>query len=123
MGQGSPAPTQGCIIPVMEWPSRYAETAGVQIAYQVIGDGPIDLVYSTGTWSNLQIMWQWPAWARYPQASSNLALTPHRSYVRRARKSQLTRVAPALAAVIEMSASYVAPPVIPRSVRVGINAR
>ena len=49
----------------MEWPIRYAETAGVHIAYQVIGDGPIDLVYSPGIWSNLEIMWEWPAWARY----------------------------------------------------------
>jgi pimeloyl-ACP methyl ester carboxylesterase/class 3 adenylate cyclase len=44
---------------------RYAVHDGVHIAYQVIGDGPIDLVYSSGIWSNLEIMWEWPAWARY----------------------------------------------------------
>ncbi|MGZ4212787.1 MAG: adenylate/guanylate cyclase domain-containing protein [Actinomycetota bacterium] len=30
-----------------------------------MGDGPIDLVYSPGIWSNLEIMWEWPAWADY----------------------------------------------------------
>jgi pimeloyl-ACP methyl ester carboxylesterase len=44
---------------------RYAVNEGVHIAYQVIGDGPIDLVYAPGIWSNLEIMWEWPAWARY----------------------------------------------------------
>ena len=44
---------------------RYAVNDGVHIAYQVIGEGPIDLVYSPGIWSNLDVMWEWPAWARY----------------------------------------------------------
>ena len=44
---------------------RYAVHEGVHIAYQVVGDGPIDLVYSPGIWSNLEIMWEWPAGARY----------------------------------------------------------
>src|SRR6516164_4065579 len=44
---------------------RYAVNGGVHIAYQVIGDGPIDLVYSPGIWSNLDVMWEWPAWERY----------------------------------------------------------
>jgi pimeloyl-ACP methyl ester carboxylesterase len=44
---------------------RYARSGDVHVAYQVIGDGPIDLVYSPGIWSNLEIMWEWPAWAEY----------------------------------------------------------
>ncbi|MGZ4139889.1 MAG: adenylate/guanylate cyclase domain-containing protein [Actinomycetota bacterium] len=44
---------------------RYARSGDVHIAYQVVGDGPIDLVYSPGIWSNLEIMWEWPAWADY----------------------------------------------------------
>jgi pimeloyl-ACP methyl ester carboxylesterase/class 3 adenylate cyclase len=44
---------------------RYARSEDVHIAYQVVGDGPIDLVYSPGIWSNLEIMWEWPAWADY----------------------------------------------------------
>jgi len=37
----------------------------VHIAYQVVGDGPVALLYSPGIWSNLDIMWEWPEWARY----------------------------------------------------------
>ena len=44
---------------------RFARSGDVHIAYQVVGDGPVDLVYSPGIWSNLEIMWEWPAWADY----------------------------------------------------------
>jgi len=44
---------------------RYAKSGDVHIAYQVVGDGPIDLVYTPGIWSNLDIMWEWPDWSRY----------------------------------------------------------
>ena len=44
---------------------RYARSEDVHIAYQVVGDGPVDVVYSPGIWSNLEIMWEWPAWADY----------------------------------------------------------
>jgi pimeloyl-ACP methyl ester carboxylesterase len=46
-------------------PVRYAVNGDVHIAYQVVGEGPIDLVYAMGLWSNLEIVWEWPAWARY----------------------------------------------------------
>jgi len=46
-------------------PIRYAVNGDVHIAYQVVGEGPIDLVYTPGIWSNLEVMWEWPAWARY----------------------------------------------------------
>src|ERR1700737_150147 len=49
----------------MDWPIHYAVNEDVHIAYQVVGDGPIDLFYTPGIWSNLEIMWEWPAWARY----------------------------------------------------------
>jgi pimeloyl-ACP methyl ester carboxylesterase/class 3 adenylate cyclase len=45
--------------------TRYAKSRDVHIAYQVVGDGPVDLVYSSGIWSNLEIMWEWPEWSRY----------------------------------------------------------
>lgn len=44
---------------------RYALSGGAHIAYQVLGEGSIDLVYTPGIWSNLDVMWEWPAWARY----------------------------------------------------------
>jgi pimeloyl-ACP methyl ester carboxylesterase/class 3 adenylate cyclase len=46
-------------------PIRYATNGDLHIAYQVVGDGPIDLVYTTGIWSNLDIIWEWPAAAHY----------------------------------------------------------
>ena len=49
----------------MEREIDYAVNDGVHIAYQVVGDGPIDLVYTPGIWSNLEVMWEWPSWARY----------------------------------------------------------
>ena len=49
----------------MDEPIRYARNGEVHIAYQVVGDGPVDLVYTPGIWSNLEIMWEWPEWARY----------------------------------------------------------
>ncbi len=49
----------------MERPIRYAVHDDVYIAYQVVGEGPIDLVYTPGIWSNLEVMWEWPAWEQY----------------------------------------------------------
>jgi pimeloyl-ACP methyl ester carboxylesterase len=49
----------------MDAPIRYAVNGDVHIAYQIVGDGPIDLVCTNGIWSNVQVMWEWPAWARY----------------------------------------------------------
>jgi class 3 adenylate cyclase len=52
--------------PVRAPTTSYAEAPdGVSIAYQIIGDGPIDLVCATGIWSNLEVMWDQPAWAHY----------------------------------------------------------
>jgi hypothetical protein len=49
----------------MEREIRYAKNGDVHIAYTVAGNGPIDLVYTAGIWSNLDIMWDEPRWARY----------------------------------------------------------
>ena len=38
--------------------TRYAKAPdGTSIAYQVVGDGPVDLVYANGIWSNVDLMW------------------------------------------------------------------
>ena len=44
---------------------RYAVNDGVHIAYTVVGDGPVDVVYTPGIWSNLDVMWEEPRWARF----------------------------------------------------------
>jgi pimeloyl-ACP methyl ester carboxylesterase len=45
-------------------PIRYARSGGVSIAYQVTGDGPLDLVLVPGFFSHLEIDWEHPASAR-----------------------------------------------------------
>lgn len=50
----------------MERPTtKYATVHGAQIAYQVIGDGPIDLVCSQGFGSNIEIYWDYPPARRF----------------------------------------------------------
>lgn len=44
---------------------RYAVNGDVHIAYTVVGDGPVDLVYAPGIWSNLDVMWENRRWARF----------------------------------------------------------
>ena len=46
--------------------TRYAKTAdGVHIAYQVAGDGPVDMVFVMGWVTNLEAMWDEPNFARF----------------------------------------------------------
>ncbi len=41
--------------------TRYAKSGDVSIAYQVVGDGPFDLVYVPGAVSNVDLVWEDPA--------------------------------------------------------------
>ncbi len=46
--------------------TRYAKAPdGTSIAFQVIGHGPTDLVFANGIWSNVELMWEHPPWARF----------------------------------------------------------
>ena len=47
--------------------TRYAKSGDVNIAYQVVGGGPLDLVYVPGWISNIELMWEEPAHARLLQ--------------------------------------------------------
>ena len=42
--------------------TKYAKTVdGVHIAYQVVGDGPFDIVHAQSSYvSNVELMWDWP---------------------------------------------------------------
>ena len=54
--------------------TRYAKTAdGVHIAYQVIGDGPIDLLYVSGWISNVDLNWTSPDYARFLERLSSFS--------------------------------------------------
>jgi pimeloyl-ACP methyl ester carboxylesterase/DNA-binding CsgD family transcriptional regulator len=45
--------------------TRYAESDGLSIAYQVLGDGPLELVYTPSFVSNLELAWDWPPLAAF----------------------------------------------------------
>jgi len=44
---------------------RYARNGDVALAYQVLGEGPIDLVFLPGFITNLEIAWENPLYARF----------------------------------------------------------
>jgi class 3 adenylate cyclase/pimeloyl-ACP methyl ester carboxylesterase len=44
--------------------TRYAQSGEVSIAYQVVGEGPLDLVTINGPASHLELMWEEPGTAR-----------------------------------------------------------
>jgi pimeloyl-ACP methyl ester carboxylesterase len=45
--------------------THYARSGDVNIAYQVLGNGPLDLVVSPGFVSNVEVHWEEPRFARY----------------------------------------------------------
>jgi pimeloyl-ACP methyl ester carboxylesterase len=45
--------------------TKYAKSNGLNIAYQVIGDGPLDLVFVMGWVSHLDYFWEEPSFARF----------------------------------------------------------
>jgi pimeloyl-ACP methyl ester carboxylesterase len=49
----------------MQPQTRYAQSGDVNIAYQVIGEGPIDLVFVMGWISNIDEFWTEPSFARF----------------------------------------------------------
>jgi pimeloyl-ACP methyl ester carboxylesterase len=44
--------------------TKYAKSGDLNIAYQVVGEGPFDLVYVPGFVSNIELMWEEPRYAR-----------------------------------------------------------
>src|SRR5207253_1664284 len=45
--------------------TRYAKSGEVSIAYQVVGDGPLDLVMVPGFVSHVEVAWEEPNYARF----------------------------------------------------------
>jgi pimeloyl-ACP methyl ester carboxylesterase len=45
--------------------TRYARAGDVSIAYQVIGEGPVDLVWAYGLASNVEVFWEEPSLAAF----------------------------------------------------------
>jgi pimeloyl-ACP methyl ester carboxylesterase len=53
--------------------TKYAKSGDVSIAYQVLGDGPLDLVYVPGWVSHLEYAWEEPNLARFYQRLATFA--------------------------------------------------
>src|SRR5271163_1644150 len=45
--------------------TRYAGSGEVSIAYQVVGDGPIDILFSPGWISQVEHVWESPSLSRF----------------------------------------------------------
>jgi class 3 adenylate cyclase len=45
--------------------TRYAKSGDVHIAYQVVGEGALDLVFVPGLWSHVEFAWEEPSYARF----------------------------------------------------------
>src|SRR3954447_15094262 len=45
--------------------TRYARSGDVNIAYQVVGEGPFDLIWVPGWISNVEASWEVPEYARF----------------------------------------------------------
>jgi class 3 adenylate cyclase len=44
---------------------RYAKSGQLRIAYQIVGNGPFDLVFVPGFVSNIELFWEMPEWANF----------------------------------------------------------
>lgn len=53
--------------------THYAQSDGLSIAYQVIGDGPVDIVLVPGWISNIEVLWEEPIIARFLQELGSFA--------------------------------------------------
>jgi pimeloyl-ACP methyl ester carboxylesterase len=61
MGENDAAEGARLMVPA----TRYAKSGDVHIAYQVVGNGPVDLVLVPGWISHLEFQWEDPAFARF----------------------------------------------------------
>ena len=55
----------------MSSPIRYADSGGLQIAYQVVGSGPLDVVFAFDWAANLELVWENPQTERFLRRFSN----------------------------------------------------
>jgi pimeloyl-ACP methyl ester carboxylesterase len=57
----------------MEPETQYAVSGEVRVAYQVVGDGPRDLVLAPGFVSNLELAWEHPPYERFMRRLASFA--------------------------------------------------
>jgi len=52
---------------------RYAQSGDVHIAYHVVGEGPLDLVWVAGAITNLEVLWDMPDYRRFCERLASFA--------------------------------------------------
>ncbi|MFN2561538.1 MAG: adenylate/guanylate cyclase domain-containing protein [Jatrophihabitans sp.] len=52
---------------------RFARSGDIDVAYRVVGDGPIDLVSVEGSYTHLEILWELPAYRSYYERLAEFA--------------------------------------------------
>jgi serine/threonine protein kinase/DNA-binding winged helix-turn-helix (wHTH) protein len=72
--RSSASPASGKLAEKPEIPEiRYAQSGKVNIAYQVIGDAPLDIVFVMGWVSHLEYFWSEPSFARFLRRLASFA--------------------------------------------------
>jgi pimeloyl-ACP methyl ester carboxylesterase len=52
---------------------RYARSGDVNVAYQVVGDGPLDIVFVEGAFTNRHVQWEEPSYRRFVERLGTFA--------------------------------------------------
>jgi pimeloyl-ACP methyl ester carboxylesterase len=52
---------------------RYARSGDVHVAYQVVGDGPVDIVFVEGFVTNRHVVWEEPSYRRFVERLGSFA--------------------------------------------------
>ena len=52
--------------------TQYAQSGELSIAYQCVGDGPLDLLFIPGFVSNVEMLWEMPRWVDLFEGLSSL---------------------------------------------------
>ena len=53
--------------------TRYGKTGDIHIAYQVFGDGPVDMVLATEFWHSIEMQWDQPDLAAFLERMGSFA--------------------------------------------------
>ena len=53
--------------------THYAKAADIHVAYQVFGDGPVDMVLATEFWHSIEVQWDQPELAAFLERLSSFA--------------------------------------------------
>ena len=69
----SPARAGIPAVPMSTPPTQFARSGDASIAYQVVGDGPLDLVLVLGFATHLELQWESPAFARFFERLSSFS--------------------------------------------------